>query len=315
MATTMFKLRLLSAFLLVGLVSLSLGAVAYWLTGISQDRLAQSRRAGDIVTGFVDLSAAEQRLRYWSLRLLLAPASMGEDVASRIAAKRAILDELRRLNAATLQGEGAEATADRARRAALLDELDGAVARIEAELASAATLGPEQAPTAIEAIFRTGANPDLAALLAGIVAQERANLEAKRVAADETLRNIRLIVVMTTLALIAVALVLYAYLAAALRRPLADLEAGAEALARGDLAHRLPEQGRDEFARFARGVNRMAEEVAGHRAREADVRHRLEVEVRRRTSQLDEALQDLRCAEARRLRLLADLSQDRKSVV
>ena len=113
-----------------------------------------------------------------------------------------------------------------------------------------------------------------------------------------------------TLASALAAALLSLHFASALRRPLNDLRAGAEALQRGDLGHRIPHQRNDEFGRVARTVNSMADKLEQHQRREALARHRLEDLVQARTTELEQALYTVELVGARRQRLFADISHE-----
>lgn len=61
---------------------------------------------------------------------------------------------------------------------------------------------------------------------------------------------------------VALSILVIALLGLFFTRNLRHLERGAEAFARGDLDHRIPAQGKDEFAEVARGFNHMADYLA-----------------------------------------------------
>ncbi len=151
---------------------------------------------------------------------------------------------------------------------------------------------------------------DLRDLLAQGSAREAAALHRERQAADSTLAWMRTLWMAAASALALGALLLAAYLTRALRLPLERLSAGALALQRGDLEHRIPEWGRDEFSAVARSVNAMAAELALHRTAERQTRQRLEEQVQARTAELQGALQTLRDVDARRRQLFADISHE-----
>jgi signal transduction histidine kinase len=111
-----------------------------------------------------------------------------------------------------------------------------------------------------------------------------------------------------TLAVLAVAAALH--FTRALRRPLDLLSDGALRLRQGQLQHRIPLEGADEFSAVARSVNAMAVELEQHRAREAAQRQQLEAQVDARTAELREALQALGQADLRRRQLFADVSHE-----
>lgn len=110
----------------------------------------------------------------------------------------------------------------------------------------------------------------------------------ERAAADQSLALVRAIALSATVILALAALGLGLYFARALRRPLTELNAGAEALRLGNLLHRIPANRGDEFSSFAQRVNAMAGELLEHRNREAEQRRQLEELVQSLTTELDE---------------------------
>lgn len=109
------------------------------------------------------------------------------------------------------------------------------------------------------------------------------------------------------------ALGLAAYFSRAFRRPLEQLADGAQALEQGRLSHRIAIAGDAEFAAVARSMNTMAASLAAHQERESAHRHRLEEQVQLRTHELQDALEVLRRADARRRQLFADISHELRS--
>jgi signal transduction histidine kinase len=101
-----------------------------------------------------------------------------------------------------------------------------------------------------------------------------------------------------------------AYFAKALRRPIDELVKGAQSLRQGQLQHRIPLDGHDEFSDVARSMNAMANALEKHSQQEAEQRQRLESEVRERTSALHEANHSLQQTDTRRRQLLADISHE-----
>lgn len=117
-------------------------------------------------------------------------------------------------------------------------------------------------------------------------------------------------VLAATSAIASLAALLALYFARSLRRPLHNLNAGARALQRGDLAHRMDEQGADEFSAVARTLNAMAKELQEHREREKQARQSLELQVQARTAELEHALHALKRIDASRRHLFADISHE-----
>ncbi len=90
-----------------------------------------------------------------------------------------------------------------------------------------------------------------------------------------------------------------------IQRRIGQVEAGATAVGRGELAHRLPEEGEDELAALARTMNRVGAELAAARARLQGWNAELQAEVERRTAEL--RVTEQRLAEASRLAAVGQL--------
>ncbi|NIA72426.1 HAMP domain-containing protein [Pelagibius litoralis] len=95
-----------------------------------------------------------------------------------------------------------------------------------------------------------------------------------------------------------------------LTRPLQRLLEGAEAVGHGELDHRIEVSGGTELDRVAEAFNQMIAKVAERQDSLSASRDALELEVSRRTAQLEKLLQTLRQTEANRKRLLADVSHE-----
>jgi signal transduction histidine kinase len=95
-----------------------------------------------------------------------------------------------------------------------------------------------------------------------------------------------------------------------IRGPLLRLSKGAEALAAGDLVHRIDVSGPGELRDLARAFNVMADEVAQREAEIAGKNQDLEGAIAERTVELERALEALKANEAKRRQLLADVSHE-----
>lgn len=140
--------------------------------------------------------------------------------------------------------------------------------------------------------------------------REAAAVQRERAAADSTLAWVRWLWLGSAALLATAAITAALYFGRALRGPLEQLSLGARALQRGELGHRIPQLGKDEFAEVAHSVNALAAELEQHRARESADRQRLEDLVAARTHELADALNSLRQADSQRRRLFADISHE-----
>ena len=311
----MFRRRLSTALAVLAAAAVLEGLAAIWALNVADRHIQSGRVASDIQLGFVELSASKQRLRTWvSQRQLDA----GADPAQRDRLQADMRRTVERLQALTLRAKeldtGAARDDEHRQRQEALAVLGRSLEDLERTVASARPLQPgtdaQAAWIALSQLFDMSQGRDLRLLLADSIARESAAVERERTAADKTLAWMRALWLAAAVSLALGALLLAASFTRALRRPLDRLSEGAQALQRGELDHRIPADGPDEFSAVARSVNAMAAEVAQHREREAQARHRLEELVNARTAELQGALQALQQVDARRRQLFADISHE-----
>ncbi len=311
----MFRSRLTLALSLLATAVVLQGLAAAGALGVAQDKVQRGRVAGDIQLGFVDLAATKQRLRTWVAQHQQgagANPALREQLQAQM---RQQVQTLRALSADLLQlDDSAASRQEHLQRQDALTVLAESLAELEAAVDTAQPLRPGvdagQAWEALSAVFDRSQGRDLRALLTESSSREAAAVARERMAADEALARMRALWLGTALTLALAALGAAFYFARALRRPLDALSRGALALQQGQLQHRIPEQGADEFSAVARSVNAMASELEQHRHSETRQRQRLEAQVGERTAELTEALQALQQAEARRRQLFADISHE-----
>lgn len=312
----MFRKRLAIALGALAVASLLQGGVAWWAIDVAANNVQRGRVASDLLAGFLELSATKQRLRTWLSQALL---DAGADPRQRDALQAdmsATISGLQSLaaSAAKLDGNRASGDAEHRQRQDALVVLRSSLEELRTEMATARALPPgadaAAAWTELTRVFNMSQGQDLRSLVAQSIARERAAVARDRAAADRSLRLVRGFALGATVTIALAATLLAAYFARALRQPLDELKAGAEALQRGDLQHRIPDHRRDEFARFAARVNAMTGELAQHRQREAEARQRLEELVQVRTVELQQALHTLQQVDARRRQLFADISHE-----
>ena len=312
----MFSKKLAIALGTLAIASLLQGGVAWWAIDAAADNVQRGRVASDVLAGFLELSATKQRLRTWLSQALLdagADAQQRDRLQADMAATLTGLESLE-VSAAKLDGDRAGSNPEHLRRQDALVVLRRSLEELRAAMATARALPPGAnaiaAWTELTRVFNLSQGKDLRSLLADGIARERAAVARDRAAADRSLGLVRGFALGATVMIALAATLLALYFARALRRPLDELSAGAEALQRGDLQHRIPDNRHDEFARFATRVNAMTDELAQHRHREAEARQRLEGLVQVRTVELQQALQTLQQVEARRRQLFADISHE-----
>ena len=312
----MFRKRLATARGALAVASLLQGGVAWWAIDVAANNVQRGRAASDLLAGFLELSATKQRLRTWLSQALLdagADPRQRDGLQADMAATISSLQSLA-ASAAQLDGNRASGGAEHRQRQDALLVLRRSLEELRTEMAAVHALPPGAnavaAWTELTRVFNMSQGQDLRSLLADSIAREQAAVARDRAAADRSLRLVRGFALGATVTIALAATLLALYFARALRQPLDELSAGAEALQRGDLQHRIPDDRRDEFARFAARVNAMTGELAQHRQREAEARQRLEELVQVRTAELQQALHTLQQVDARRRQLFADISHE-----
>lgn len=312
----MFSRRLRLAFLLTGTLAVALGVMALWIAREADHRILRGRLAADLQAGFLELSTEKLRLQTWSLEMLMGAQpdpAFGEAATrfmiARIAALRESGDQAERLD----QGRGKDRSTHATRRIALSTLLQ-AVLSLRAEVAQWATQPPPSDPVTawerLDALFGAAEGSDLPQILRTAIRAEAASVAEERLAADASLRRVRLLVITGTATLVTLVLVLAVAFTAALRRPVQRLRDGAAALARGDLDHRIGGMAPDEFGELAACMDQMAADLARSHAAERTLRAGLEREVAARTWELSRALEELAEGETQRRQLLADIGHE-----
>ena len=315
----MYRQRLTVALASLAAAAVLQGLTAVWSLGLADAQVQRGRVASDIQLGFAELAGSKQRLRIWLAQQQQNQGST--DTATRDRLLLAMQTDLQRLQALALRSAeldtGPAARQHQLQRQDALTVLSSTVRdlalALRQEAAPAATAKPADTRQAFEAavpLFDRFDGRDLSRLLSESVAREAQAVRDKRAAADTALRWMRGLWLGSAASLALAAVLLGAYFTRALRKPLDDLASGAQALQRGELGHRIPLSGRDEFAAVAQGMNTMAAELALHRQREAQTREGLESQVQARTAELQQALDALRQADVQRRQLFADISHE-----
>jgi two-component system, OmpR family, sensor kinase len=317
----MFSRRLRWAFVLLALVALVQAALAAWVLASAAGHVASGREASDLYSGFLRVQVAKQKLRSWTAQALLGADARSAEREAWLAEMQRALADLHLLadNAALRRGDHSGSgrsgnPIDSARKSALAT-LDLGFAALQRELAQvqplAAGADATAAWTAIAAVFESTGGVDLRETLASATTRELDAMARERAAADTAFTRLKTLAWAAGLLLAAGALLGLVHFSRALRRPLHALQAAAQALQAGNLAHRIDiERSDDEFGRLAGHVNALAAELQERRARDEDARGLLEQQVRLRTAELASALERLQAFEQRRRQLLADVSHE-----
>lgn len=311
----MFRHRLTLVLMLFATVVALAAVVAAASLVTTERQVLRGRVASDIASGFIQLSAQKQRLRTW-----VAQVQQGADadLGMRSELQAAMQGTLQRLKVLAAQAaeldSGVDSRQENQRRTETLKVLEQSVAALDRAVQEVRPLAPgvdaDQAWRELSRVFDMAEGHDIRKLIAESIVREAAAVQRERAAADTTLSWVRWLWLGSAALLAAAAVSAALYFGRALRGPLEQLSLGARALQLGELGHRIPQQGKDEFSEVARSVNALAAELEQHRARESADRQRLEDLVAARTRELAGALSSLKQADGQRRRLFADISHE-----
>lgn len=311
----MFRRRLAITLGLVAAVVVLTALLAAASIQAIEQQVVRGRVASDIATAFVQLSAQKQRLRTWVAQMQQGGQA---DLGTRAELLAALQGTLERLSVLVQQAAeldpGPQAQQEHQRRTQALGVLRSSVSALARAVEDVRPLAPgADARAAWEAqarMFDLAEGYDLRRLVADNNARETAAVQRERAAADAMLNGVRWLWLGVAGLLVVSTLAAIGYFSRALRQPLQLLTEGARALQAGQLGHRIPLAGRDEFSAVASSVNALAAALEQHQSRESAQRHHLEGQVAARTAELADALASLREADMRRRRLFADISHE-----
>ena len=151
---------------------------------------------------------------------------------------------------------------------------------------------------------------ELEAHISLAIADEEMELQDFEVRTNRLEQQLIFLVLGFCLLSIVVSVAAGAWLSRALIRPIAALTSGARAIGEGDLGHRITYGRRDEFSALAEQFNVTAGRLEAERERLLGVQARLETEVARRTSELEDANGRLQRLDHMRMLFLADLGHE-----
>lgn len=314
----MFRKRLTLALAGLAAAAVLQGMAAVWALGQANEHVLRGRVANDIQLRFVELFLTKQRLRTWLTQFQLGAAADASERNRLQDQMHAILKTLNTLSVEAIRLDHGNADQpDHVQRRDALNVLGKSLEQLDRTLAQAPPLSAgtdsRAAWEAVTLAFEVSQGRNLRTLLTENIERESAAVVRERRSADNALSAMRTLWVSAAITLAAAALALAAYFAQRLRRPLEELNAGAQALQQGNLAHRIAEEGDGEFSMVAHSMNAMAAELLQHRQREAQARQQLEDLVHARTGELQAAIETLQRLDARRKRLFADISHELRS--
>lgn len=311
----MYARRLTIALAALALAAVLEGLAAMWALSVANDHVRRGRVASDIALAFQELTVAKLRLRAWFTEAQLHSETAPEPALRLQEDMRRTLERLGSLTAQAIALDPSDETrVEHQQREDALSVLSDSVISLRDAVAQVRPLPagtqPRQAWQAAGELFDISRGRDLRILLNDSIRREAVAVARERAGADQALRWMRNLLVGAAAAIALAALLLAVGFVRALRRPLDQLNVGALALQRGNLDHRIPQNGLNEFSAVAASMNAMAVELAEHRAREESARQHLEGLVAARTAELQAALEALQRVDARRRQLFADISHE-----
>lgn len=308
----MYRSILVGTFL--SLLGLALAATALALVGAeaAQRELERTHLAQGVLEAHVRLEALTYSLFKQLTDAYLSDGANPVDEPAARARLNAQLDRTRGLIAAEVAafGDREDETDELSRLAEIERQINRVLEQFRVTSAILARGGSiRDAPMLRDVLERT-IDQEFRQLIEAAVAEERREVEAARRAADAVIGRM---VGLATAAAAAAVLLCTGALVVLLRRldrPIAALDEASQAVARGDLARRMPASGRDEFAGLGRSLNRMLDRLASERGAVDAARRALEAAVEARTQELEVANAALRRTDRMRRRFLADVSHE-----
>lgn len=313
----MFRKRLQYALYLLGFAAIVQGSISWWSLDVATTQVIRGRVASDLQINFEKLSETKQRLKTWASQAVTGLANDPQikdrylDDMSGLLSRLKVLDAQSKKLADEADGH---APVDMLARTEALALLETSLSTLRSEMARLLPAVPGQDAHAswrrLAEAFDLSEGRDLRTVLSQSISREALAVERERAAADESLALVSGLALGATLTLGLAAALFAIYFSNALRRPLDELQAGTEALQKGDLSYRIPVIRRDEFGKIAITLNALATQLERHEQREGEVRQQLQDQVLARTNELQNALHKLQLMDARRRQLFADISHE-----
>jgi signal transduction histidine kinase len=269
-----------------------------WLVAQSRFLAERSRLAGEVLESHLRLAALAQSL---SVAGAVDASSSGSlaDMDTLRASLDSELLRIRRLNAAEVALVGAQDQGE-AGELERLSRIEALVHRLSDERRAGRTVAAEDPQSAA----------DLSRVIQEAVDDEAAEKQTADRGGRALLRRLQQMAWGLTLAVAAISLLAWRAVERGLTRPLARLVKGTEALAAGDLSHRIGTARNDELGRLAASFDRMAADLEAQRTSLEHAQQRLESDVAARTVELRGANDRLAQVDETRRRFLADVSHE-----
>lgn len=304
------------AFSILGLAAVIQATITLFALKTANENVQRSRLANELYTGFIELLSQKHRLR---LELTNALVGFDTDPQQRqvfYSKMLRTLDNLDNLTAKVydLNIDDAAKEPEHKQRLESLKLLRKGVLQVgdlmETDSYARKAASLQEKRLLLTNIFDITDEQDLRATLLQSISRERLATERDRAAADVSLQFMNYAMTIAIISVVAFVFMLSRYFYLAFSRPIDQLMVGAAALKKGDLDHRIPESGNDEFSDLARSMNGMASEIAQLRIEDKRIKSQLEAQVKERTSDFQETLHRLEKVDLRRKQMFADISHE-----
>ena len=316
---SMFKTRILLAFVALALVALTQGVIGYFAMITASQNVQKGRVANELLVGYMELLSNKQLLRTQLTNEMTGLDSDPQQSQVYYYNMIRSLDSLDRLaeTAKSLSEGEQELVPEHIERKESLVILRKGVDQLGSVMTASdwkfGAVTPQAKRQKLDQVFDVSDGQDLRVALTQSIARERLVTARDRAAANVSLNFMTNVVITAAIALTLFLMLLAFYFVKSLSKPVDRLIRGARALQAGNLSYRIPAHGRSEFAQVAGSMNDMAREIARLRASDQQVREQLEVQVSERTADLQEALHRLEKIELRRRQMFADISHELKT--
>lgn len=297
-----------SALLAIALVS---AGIAFWSAHSAERHLERSQLAYQVHGQYLSLSNHTYQLfKQFGDALMIGDRDHGRGEAALLAAIRSDIRQLRVLIAEEVRLVGREEIEELELLAQIERKIEAVLREFQQLQTSAQDSDPAGFQDRLSKFLDEKIDADFEALIAAALVEEEGEVReaAAEMQAGIVLFEIAAIAAGVIAALTAVFGIMF--LRRGLTVPLQRLQAGAKAVGRGELDHRIDVPGGTELGSVAQAFNQMIDNVAERQDLLSASRDALEHEVSRRTEQLQKLLKTLRESEDNRKRLLADVSHE-----
>ena len=313
----MFKTKLSAAFAGLLAMLLLLAGSLYWSMNRIDQLVERTHLAHEELETYLSLSAETYRMFKQFRRILLDEGAQETDEVDEY--RRRLERQIAELrfeiaSEAAFIGSGAEDDAEQVQELARLALLTEEISQALDDVAEARRLFEagqrEQAATFLSDVLVQRIDGRVGTLIDEAVALEQAQVAAIEAAADRLTGRMVVFAEISAVVGVLLAVLAVTMLLRGLSRPLDALTHGAQTLAAGDLSHRIPVQGGDEFAQLAGRFNEMASDLERQRQALQDAQRGLEIKVAERTEELRRANEALKQTDRIRRNFFAEISHE-----